>query len=351
MITQLKIKNFKCLTEENLIIKPLTILSGVNSSGKSTVIQSILTPCKILGEYGTGLSDISTSFSEIRNIYQNAKELNIEIIRNNSTLFSFVQTNEKWNISARKIHNKKTDSKDEIMAIVRTNVSFEENIYYLSANRNGTEFLSRLSHTYKSGTNGEFLLGTFELEKSRVLIDKLISDQNSFTLSTQLNYWLSYILSIPLELITEKRSSDNIEVRYKSDKTLSLIPSQLGSGVGYLTKILILCLRAKPNDLILIENPEIHLHPAAQAKLADFFIFIANAGIQVIIETHCEHLIYKLQYNIYKKRIDSNQVTLFYKQDFNSSFQNITLENDGKFKIDFPTGFFDATINEIIEME
>ena len=106
---------------------------------------------------------------------------------------------------------------------------------------------------------------------------ELIKDDSSYTLSAQVNYWLSYILDIPTELQTERRLDDVVEVQYKSDGLGNISPFQLGAGVSYLTKMLIMCLRAKKNDVILIENPEIHLHPASQAKVGEFLAFIVLA--------------------------------------------------------------------------
>jgi len=98
---------------------------------------------------------------------------------------------------------------------------------------------------------------------------ELIKDDSSYTLSAQVNYWLSYILDIPTELQTERRLDDVVEVQYKSDGLGNISPFQLGAGVSYLTKMLIMCLRAKKNDVILIENPEIHLHPASRQRLVN----------------------------------------------------------------------------------
>ena len=103
-----------------------------------------------------------------------------------------------------------------------------------------------------------------------------------------------------------------------------------------MTKILIVCLLAKKGNILLIENPEIHLHPKAQAKLGEFFAFIANNGVQVVLETHCENLINQVRYEVYK---------------------NIEMDGTGHFirenkedRNNFPTGFFNSTLKELLEM-
>ena len=101
----------------------------------------------------------------------------------------------------------------------------------------------------------------------------------------------------------------------------------------------------------MIENPEIHLHPAAQSRLGEFFAFIANAGIQLIIETHCDHLINKLQYLVFKKKFDSENTIIYYKKGIVDTFERIQLNRYGRFEPEFPDGFFDATLADLIEME
>ena len=137
----------------------------------------------------------------------------------------------------------------------------------------------------------------------------------------------------------------------QSDDLSNLSPQQLGVGVSYLVKTLIMCLRAKEGDLLMIENPELHLHPAAQARLGEFFTYIANAGIQVLLETHCEHLINKLQYQIFKDRFEHGRAVVYYKGGITSPFETIRFTEGGKFKTPFPEGFFDATLEELLEIE
>lgn len=335
MIELIEIKNYKCITEESIKGFPLTVITGLNSTGKSSVLQAILLLNKTLTKNGAiYLSKLPSAFTTIRNRYENAKEIDINLTIDSKKVF--------WHMSdEEKITTKGEEIKLEI----------EKNLFYLSAERTGTEALSSVSSDEKSGTKGEYLLGTFEKEKSIPVIQELVMETASTTLSSQLNYWLSYILKIKLEMSTELRTELDVQTSYKSDGIANLGPSQLGAGVGYLTKILILCLRSKKNDVLLIENPEIHLHPAAQSRLGEFFAFIANAGIQLFIETHCDHLLNKIRYEVYKKRLDSSAVGILYKESIRSPFLKISILPTGKFSEDFPTGFFDATLTELIEIE
>lgn len=335
MINNIKISNFKCLHNEDIQFKPLTIITGLNSSGKSTLLQTILSPLSKLNKAGERLlSDrISSDFASLKNKYVNSKEVSGSI--NNNLMFN-ISENDSYSIEGSGF-----------------SLKLEENCYYLSANRIGVEKTTKISYDYKVGCDGEFVFSTFENEKSNALNDNLIKDKNSasFTLAAQVDYWLSYITGLKTELKTERRSNDFVEISFNSDGLNNLSPINLGTGVSYLVKIIIVCLRAQNNGVIIIENPEIHLHPAGQAKLGEFFAFIANAGIQVVIETHCEHLINRVIYEVYKKRIASDAVSILYKDGVQNPFKAIELKSDGKFYEDFPEGFFDATLSELLEME
>lgn len=337
MIQQITINSFKGIESETLDIKPLTLLTGLNSTGKSTCFQAILTALY----YNVGknanimLSSFDLSFGTNRNRNVNAKTVSIE-----------VKFDEKKYL--------KTDIYDEDSAVSDKNddIDLEESIYYLSANRLAySQDMEAVSPKFKVGIQGEYIFGTFESEKSDRLDSDLLKDKNSETLSAQLNWWLTYILGIKFEMQTEKITSNRVKVIYKSNDLPNLAPQQLGVGVSYLAKVLIMCLRAEKGDSLMIENPEIHLHPAAQSRLGEFFVFIANAGIQLLIETHCENLITKVQYEVYKNHFKNTDAVLYYKGGVTDSFQRLDFLTSGKFNRNFPEGFFDATLDEMLEMD
>lgn len=335
MIDKIEIINYKCITHEVITGYPLTVITGLNSTGKSSLLQTVLLLNKTLTKNGAiYLSKMPSTFFTIRNRYVNAKEIDISLYADEKVV--------NWKMSDEGKVEVKGDNID---------LEIEKNLFYLSANRTGTESISSVSSEAKSGIQGEYLMGTFEEEKSRPVISELVKETTSSTLSTQLNYWLTYILDIKMEMSTDLLTELDVQTSYKSDGIANLSPSQLGAGVGYLTKILILCLRAQKNDVLMIENPEIHLHPAAQSRLGEFFAFIANAGIQLFIETHCDHIINRIRYEVYKKRIAADSVSILYKEHIRSPFLKISINPNGKFDQDFPTGFFDATLGELIEIE
>lgn len=343
MIEKLKIQNFKSIQVQEFIIKPLTILTGKNSSGKSSVIQSLLLYCHhtnhnfLLNEYLGYLGEPKSL------IYANAKEKHICFeITINKNLHSLI-FDEEWKIKGNKI-----------------NIIFEENLYYLSANRIGQEDIAKNNNNVKCGINGEYIFGFYERYKNSPLnLKSLIKKEaDSSSLNSQVSYWLQYILELKLTLRTQKIDNVNIKTFYENNalENLELSPFNLGAGVSYLTKILILGLSLKQGDILIIENPEVHLHPRAIARLAEFFVFLSKSKIQIILETHSEHIINKIRYAVFKNQILPEKLQMYYRENVNENFIEIGLNKEGRYindkneLINFPQGFFDSDLDELLEM-
>ncbi len=333
MINNLKINQFKCIGDENLTFKNLTILTGLNSAGKSSVIQSILLMSHYFGEKKF-LSENIISFAINSNIYLNAKEFSIKL--NDACLTKNIdETNQQGSLP---------------------NFTNEQDIFHIDANRLGPEELAQYSSENKIGKHGEFIFSYYEQNKTKAIEKSLSKGENSDTLRSNVDYWLSYILDSEVELSTERVTSSHVKVSYKFNKLQAISPDSLGAGTSYVVKILIVCLLAKQGNVLLIENPEIHLHPKAQAKLGSFFAFVANNGVQVVLETHCENLINRITYEVYENRINSDDCVIYYKESSQLPFDKIRIAESGHFInedneiINFPTGFFDSTLEELLKI-
>ena len=171
-----------------------------------------------------------------------------------------------------------------------------------------------------------------------------------------LNAYFSYITDLNIILKIERITSDQVKVYFQQNDINKINPFNLGSGMSYLAKVLIICFLAKPGDVVMIENPEIHLHPKAQSRLGEFFAFLASKGIQLIIETHSEHLLDNLRYQIFKEKFSKDDVIIYYKDSAQTPFERIFISNDGHFatpegkKRAFPKGFFDASLEQLLEI-
>jgi predicted ATPase len=348
MLKQLKISNLKSIDDEALKLAPLTILTGSNSSGKSTVLQALMLLIKYSGSLNRFSMEESLryldQFSAIRNKKNNAKIVNIEVV------------------DEKEEHHKLSISADALISQSSLLYQFEPTdnvvspeLFYLNANRTGAQESVVFSER-KVGTTGEYLFSYYEKIKGRSLPDELIKFEESKTLAYQLSKWLTIISDSEIELVTE-RIGDRVQVSFNvQDIEGNVSPFNLGTGISYISKVLIICLMAKKGDLVLLENPEIQLHPKSQAQLGVFIAFIASKGIQLVIETHCEHLINRIRLEVSRGCIKDDDVVIHYKPSTLEPFQTLQLDINGHF-VDqnetrqcFPKGFFDASVDTLLKL-
>jgi predicted ATPase len=345
MIENISIKGFKCITEATLDMRSLTILAGPNGSGKSSVIQSVLLACSAFPQKnGSTLKDVVKPFAQFEDVASR--------ISNASTVEFFLR--QEGGIIAA------TLDEQGLTGHPRNEASFpsyEESLFHLSANRIGPEELSLLDKELRIGETGQYAHGFFELRKDKPLHPALVkSEVPSKTLKAQLAWWLSFILGSETDVRTEKVTSTTVKTSFVAGTLDGLSPFNTGTGNGYVLKLLIMCLASKPGDILLIENPEIHLHPGAQSRLGSLFAFLASRGVQLIIETHCEHLLNRTRYEVYKKNLPAESLVIYYKQSVEADFERLHVNKRGHFcdetgrEKPFPSGFFDSSLQELLEI-
>ncbi|HAT3713916.1 TPA: AAA family ATPase [Serratia marcescens] len=344
MLTYININDFKSIHEEKLKLRPLTILTGANSSGKSSVIQAIMLVIKysnIANRYSMEeVTRYLNDFSVIRNKKNNAKVIDLELGLDGRSC--------KIQMTPGVIHAPSgIDYSYEPIGDIDS-----PEVLYLNANRMGAQDQVVFSER-RVGNSGEFLFSTYEKIKTNAVSSDMIKYPGSSTISYQLAEWLSYITQTESELVTEL-NGDKVKVSYKiKDLEGEVSPFNLGAGMSYISKVLIICLLAKKGDIVLIENPEVQLHPKSQALLGDFLTHIAGCGVQLIVETHCEHLINKIAYQVYDECFSSDSLVIHYKPSVDNEFISLSVDETGQFiNLDgeitnFPSGFFDATLDEL----
>jgi predicted ATPase len=167
-------------------------------------------------------------------------------------------------------------------------------------------------------------------------------------LKAQIAWWLSFLTGYEIGPVVEEVTPLQVKVSFSTPDLENISPFNTGAGTSYLLKLLVMCLCAKPDDVLLVENPEIHLHPGAQSRLGYLFAFLASKGIQLVVETHCEHLINRIRYEVYKKKLRPDDCVVYYKPDAQNPFIHININSRGHYtdelgeEINFPQGFFDC---------
>jgi len=164
-------------------------------------------------------------------------------------------------------------------------------------------------HPDNVGTRGEQVLATFLAAR--------ISGGESARREQQILEWLQdmgLVHSYAPNRID--KNSDDYEIRVKtSDASPEVLLTDVGSGVPQILPVLVQCYYGSEDSIVLLEQPETHLHPSAQAELADVFINIVKdkkRKVQIILESHSEHLLRRLQRRIAEEKLSPDDVALYF---------------------------------------
>lgn len=171
-------------------------------------------------------------------------------------------------------------------------------------------------------------------------------------LTENVNAWMAQIMQMPaLKASTTDIDTDKIKLEFgmtgtKGKKYSAL---QVGFGFTYCLPIIVALLRAKANDLLIFENPEAHLHPSAQVELGKMMAHAAANGVQIILETHSDHILNSLRLARKKGIISKDDINIiFVQRDFGTdngidvTFKDeIQITDNGKLTAR-PEKFFDS---------
>lgn len=139
----------------------------------------------------------------------------------------------------------------------------------------------------------------------------------------KINQWLRLLKladsASPRRVTPEGSLVTEFEIGIKeTQESPSFALSAMGFGTSQVLPVIVQCVVAAPGQQVILEQPELHLHPRAQAELGDLFISVAQQGVHCVIETHSEHLLLRLQKNIAKTTAG----------DFTNAGQNMTFLPD-----------------------
>ncbi|WP_196062581.1 DUF3696 domain-containing protein, partial [Serratia sp. Res13-Sevr-LER1-36-a] len=162
--------------------------------------------------------------------------------------------------------------------------------------------------------------------------------------------WLSY-LGVVDEINTDDKGKFGYELNVKTsgdDKWQDL--THVGVGVSQVLPIVLMSLLSEEDDVLIFEQPELHLHPKVQTRLSDFFIAMALSNRQCIVETHSEYMINRLRLRIAqsedKRVMDASSVIFIQKDKGETNFRSVDITKYGSIN-DWPQDFFDQTQAEV----
>lgn len=201
------------------------------------------------------------------------------------------------------------------------------------------------------GVRGEYAAAVLHAQAATtVLMPTPDGDGEERPLSEALDFWLR-----EFDLVENVRSKDEGRMGIG----LSVTPkgvgrevdlTSVGVGVSQVLPVVLLCLLAEPGTLVILEQPELHLHPKLQQNLADFLLACARAGRQLVVETHSEHLVNRLRYQIARDETDDTheliRLVFAENEDGITSYREPEVNEYGGLGEDWPAGFLDLTAKE-----
>ena len=311
MIKKLNIKNFKSHSSTDLEFSRLNILTGLNGMGKSAVIQALLllrqTFQKSMLDKGLELkAELCTIGVAEDALYQSAEddliEFTINLWNDDQLKWSFMVDDKKLSDTFLKIKESKTKSDSELKSISLFNQKFQ----YISAFRNGPV------QNYEKDTSGVELFHQISVKEGRCeliahyldffsndpVTDKSLKknpEDKDMDLIVQVAKWLEDI-SPEINIQVEALES-SYKINYSFNRGPQKTPTKnfkainIGFGISYTLPIIVAALHAPKDSIVIIENPESHIHPEGQSKLMELICKAAKAGTQFIVETHSDHII------------------------------------------------------------
>jgi len=364
-IEKVRIKNFKSLRDIEIELKGLALITGVNSSGKSTFIQSLLllkqNEDRFFSNRGNKLATINDKYVSLGNkkdiLHEGAFKENIEIsIFGNTLSHSLIFEHETLQIEFTQLLPEEMEK--------TFNIFDEEGFQYITTDRIAPNISYRLSdeHIAKNniGIQGEYTAHYLaekhhkELEIEALRHEKAITNQ----LLENVSLWLSEIsngITVNAKLYNELQQVNlTYSYTYGNNKTNEYSPLNVGFGLTYSLPIIVAILKAKKDDLLVIENPESHLHPAGQSKIAKLCAIAVANGVQIIVESHSDHFLNAIRVATKQQILQPQDSVVYYfskiRDSMETKVEQLLIDENGKINENWPKGFFDEYDNQLDQL-
>lgn len=378
MITSLELRNFKCYRDAQIGFAPLTVFAGMNAVGKSTAMQAL---AFLRQSYFARRNDETTvpvngpliSFGQTDDLFYahaptNAAETGLDV------KVKFAEEERLVSFSGRRCSDADhAPDADQAVAMERfegaraDEALFSENFAYLCADRVGPQTGFRAPTTMEAtfnpfGNRGEFCVWHLANQKlSRLKVPGLLVENDGAvadTLIQQVSAWMGKTgrpLRVSADMNARQRSAWLSFSFLEGDEGYGMdySPANVGFGLTYSLPVFVALLSLPRGGLALIENPEAHLHPRGQTAMGEFVAQVAANGIQVVVETHSDHVLNGIRLAVKNKIVSGNDVRLNFvaKGDDERNVELVSPRILPSGTIDiWPEGFFDEYENAVANL-
>lgn len=359
-------------------LRLVNVLTGINGRGKSTLLQSLLLPKQSLLESqwndklllnGKYLSlgnavDVrndrcSRSVPICFEYRTDAGNINLEFGADSDTAqkLPLLKINEVPYSEGMRISNffpaETEDSRSKLLS----------SITYIAAERRGPKLnYDPAPESGRMDAQGEYAPCLLSLYKDEVIEEEALSGITDIfpdiaydeiedkSLGGMVNFWLSQMFgptkihasyvgeaNVYVLLIRATMNAQDTSLESRESK-----PTNVGFGYSYALPILVAGLICGRGEILIVENPEAHLHPKAQSILGKFLSWVAHyRGVQIFLETHSEHIVNSFRVQVAQESLAAEELNiLFFDEQFESYVSQINVDSKGHID-EWPEHFFD----------
>lgn len=380
MISDIHISRFKSLKNVRYTSRRLNVFCGLNGSGKSSLLQAI----RLVHSIG---SDIQTVQPRVRlnldDLMLGTQKDAFYSYRENATDDIEIEIRREGETGGIKFHfpfsGENCDYIDCIMELGDGSYPDQlrklafmgelEHIRYISANR----MAGVQEHAYSMdrigcrqwGASGENAVGFLAENKLKTVVPKqfVFPKSTDVSLIGQVNAWMS-VFSPGLEVHADKlyelnRTVLSLSYMRGADK-IRYTPQNVGFGISYVLAVVVALLASAENDILIIENPEAHLHPKGQAELGRLLSLVASRGAQIFVETHSDHIINGIRVAVKKEEISKEDTSVAFfsrrggyttrglPEEF-TSIETISIDENGELS-NYPDDFLCEWSNQLAKL-
>lgn len=399
MLKYIQFDNYKCLSGKAFNLNKVNIFTGYNGRGKSSVVQAILMLSQSLRKGDlTSFSSLHVNgefvelgdFDELLND-PNRYDLSV-IMRlangsDHNVLLGYelgddykvgklskciIDDVDYFDIASSMSPNAASDKKEKggdlrQLPTYLYNQFWHQNLHYVSADRKGpVKFVEKteVPDFFRVGADGSTTINTISAYKEPISSDMSVQygDTNEYGLQTAVTMWIDYIMhGGSVSVVGTSQRSEVGQTESKRSAILKLdfgimsdgktYPSyNVGFGYSYILPIVVTALIAKRNDIVIIENPEAHLHPEAQTRLTFLLSKLGARGVQLFVETHSEHIINGFRLAALKDdySLSNDDIRIFFF-DYDFKKVDLVIEKTGRIP-NWPARFFDQYQTELAEI-
>lgn len=194
------------------------------------------------------------------------------------------------------------------------------------------------------------------LLSARVDRKTTLHDEEKVSIEERISQWLREMNLAHTFILERTKQQDgkkyDVRIQMKEDGP-KIALADMGYGLSQFLPVLVLCYYVPEGSTLILEQPGIHLHPMVQAQLADLLIEVVNErNLQILVESHSEYLVTRLQRRIVEKQIAQDDVALYFcrNNDGASTIEKLDVDEGSGDIINWPENFFGNVMGDMFAM-